>query len=184
MHRVLLLALLVALPVALSGLATPVSAQVSRGDPVPPSQYATVSQAVAWSLLDVEYRRPVARGRELFGELVPWDEAWTPAADSAAVFTTTAPLLVADQPLDAGSYSVWLVPRDSGAWTLILSSAARVFHAPYPGASADALRVDLTPTTGEHVESVQFSFPWAEGQRTELHLRWGTTVLAIPIQVR
>jgi hypothetical protein len=168
----------------LLGFALPLSGQVQRGDPIPPSQHATVSQAVAWGRLTLEYRRPVARGRELFGSLVPWDEPWTPAADSAVVFTTTTPLVLADQPLDAGSYSLWLIPRETGPWTVVLSRAARVFHAPYPGEASDALRVLIDPVHGAHVESVQFTFPWAEGERTELHLQWGTTVLAIPIRVR
>jgi len=161
-----------------------VVAQVERGTPVPPSQYATVTQAVAWASIDVEYRRPVARGRELFGGLVPWDSVWTPAADSAAVLTTTAPLEIAGQRVEAGSYSIWVIPRASADWTLVVSREARVFHAPYPGPASDVARVDLPVREGEFTESVLFSFPWAEGEATELQLRWGTTVLPIPITVR
>ncbi len=181
MLRATLFTLLIAVSAPLSG---PLTAQVSRGDPIPPSQHATLSQAVGWARLSVEYRRPVARGRDLFGSLVPWAEPWTPAADSAALFTTTAPLDIGGQPLAAGSYSIWVVPRETGAWTVVFSNAARVFHAPYPGEASDALRIDVEPDQRPHVESVQFTFPWAEGERTELHLQWGTTALAIPILVR
>ncbi|MDT8369393.1 MAG: DUF2911 domain-containing protein [Longimicrobiales bacterium] len=163
---------------------SPLSGQVERGDPIPLSQHARVKQAVAWASIDLEYRRPVARGRELFGSLIPWDEAWTPAADSAVVFTTSAPLTVAGEPLAAGSYSLWLIPREAGPWTVIFSRNARVFHGPYPGPRRDALRVEVEPKRGEHVESVLFLFPWAEGPETELHFRWGETLLPIPITVR
>jgi len=174
----------VTLSLAAAAIAAPGAAQVERGDPVPLSQYATVQQAVAWASLDVEYRRPVARGRQLFGQLVPWDEVWTPAADSAAVLTTTAPLEVGGRNVPAGSYSIWMIPRESGPWTLILSRQARVFHAPYPGADHDEIRIDLPTREGDHIESVLFAFAWAEGPRTELQFRWGTTVLPIPITVR
>jgi len=46
---------------------------VSAQDPpkIKPSQHGTVSQRVADTTITVEYNRPVARGRELFGRLVP-----------------------------------------------------------------------------------------------------------------
>ena len=48
------------------------------------SQLATVTQVVDRAKIEIIYRRPVARGRELFGKLVPWNNTWTPSADSAA----------------------------------------------------------------------------------------------------
>ena len=47
------------------------------------SQLGTVSQQVMNTRIDVRYRRPVARGRELFGALVPWGRIWT-IPDSAS----------------------------------------------------------------------------------------------------
>src|SRR5687767_12746547 len=49
----------------------------------PLSQRGTVTQNVAFTEISVAYGRPVARGRELFGALVPWDKVWHPGADSA-----------------------------------------------------------------------------------------------------
>ncbi len=169
---------------ALLVAAAPVEAQVERGDPIPLSQYAEVEQAVAWASLTVTWRRPVARGRHLFGALVPWDESWTPSADSAAVLTSTSPFTIAGNEVEAGSYAIWMVPRASGEWTLILSQPARVFHAPYPGPDGDVLRVSLRSGEGEHVESLGFSFPRVEGTEADLRMQWGRTSLLIPIEVR
>ncbi len=163
---------------------TPLEAQVERGDPIPLSQYAEIDQAVAWAGLTVRWRRPVARGRELFGALVPWDEVWTPSADSAAVLTSTSPFTFAGEAVDAGSYALWMVPRASGEWTLILSEPAHQFHAPYPGPEGDVLRVQIRAGTGEHVESLGFSFPRVEGREADLRMQWGPTSLLIPIEVR
>src|ERR1035438_2296430 len=60
--------------------ATLVSAQVIR-----PSQTASVMQWVGTARIDIAYHRPVARGRELFGKLVPFGKVWSPSADTAAV---------------------------------------------------------------------------------------------------
>ena len=52
------------------------------------SQLGVVSQSIAGTRVEIVYRRPVARGRQLFGSLVPWGRIWTPSADSAARLTT------------------------------------------------------------------------------------------------
>ena len=61
-------------------LVAPASA---RAQGYPFSQRQTISQHVALTTLSLEYGRPVARGRALFGALVPWDSVWHPGADSA-----------------------------------------------------------------------------------------------------
>ena len=154
-----------------------------RGDPIPLSQYQRLTQRIGWAVVDLEYRRPVARGRELFGALVPFDEAWTPSADSAVVLTLSDDIILADRPVEAGSYSLWLIPRAPGRdWTLILSRAARVFHAPYPQ-GRDYLRVDLPVTTGDHMETLALYFPEVNRGEAVLRLHWGETILPIPLRL-
>jgi hypothetical protein len=53
----------------LAGPATPLSAQV-----IPWSQYGSVIQQLGDTEIQIRYRRPVARGRDLFGALVQWGE--------------------------------------------------------------------------------------------------------------
>ena len=48
----------------------------------PFSQRSTLKQSVALTEITVTYGRPIARGRALFGRLVPWDSVWHPGADS------------------------------------------------------------------------------------------------------
>src|SRR2546425_7231971 len=56
--------------------------------------------------------------------------------------------------------------RSRGPWTFILSTAADVFHTPYPGAK-DALRIPVTPQRGPHMETLAFYFPVVD--RSEEH---------------
>ena len=144
------------------------------------SQLAIVTQHVADARIDVVYRRPVARGRALFGALVPWGQIWTPSADSAARFTTSRAIEVNGARLAAGSYGIWAIP-DSTEWTVIFSGAAAVFHLSYP-AGRDVLRVRAAPARGEHVEALLFVFPVVDADSAVLQLRWGTTV--VPLAIR
>jgi hypothetical protein len=150
---------------------------------VPFSQHGTVSQRVSHTDISVEYNRPVARGRTLFGALVKWDSIWHPGADSATRIAFSRDVTLAGHALPRGEYSVWLIPRERAPWTLILSSAARVFHAPYPGAQADALRVDIAPERGSHMETLAYYFPVVGRDSTVLRIHWGETVLPVPIRV-
>lgn len=160
--------------------AASVSAQAQSAAPRK-SQLATVSQQVAGARLEVVYRRPVARGRVLFGTLVPWGKVWTPSADTAARLSVSAPVTINGSPLAAGTYSVWTIP-DSSSWTVIFSSTATVFHMSYPGGH-DVLRVRATPLKGDHVESLQFAFPIVDADSAQLELRWGTTIVPLSVHV-
>lgn len=148
----------------------------------PFSQRGSVSQMIAFTEIAVTYGRPVARGRTLVGALVPWDSVWHPGADSATVISFSHDVLLEGHEMKAGEYSLWLIPRERGPWTLILSRAARVFHTPYPGASRDALRVDLTADTLSHMESMAIYFPKVLRDEGTLRLHWGTLAVTAGIK--
>lgn len=148
----------------------------------PVSQRATVSQMVAFTKISVSYGRPVARGRDLFGGLVPWDAVWHPGADSATRISFSQEVLIEGRPLHAGEYSLWLIPRERAPWTVILSRAAHVFHLPYPGSNRDALRIDVTPEPASHIESFAIYFPMVVRDEAVLRLHWGTA--AVPIRIK
>jgi hypothetical protein len=146
---------------------------------IKPSQHATVSQMVAHTNITIVYNRPTARGRQLFGKLVPWGLPWCPGADSATTITVSRDVRVNDATLRAGTYSVWAIP-DSARWTIIFSRAAPVFHVPYPEGK-DALRISATPRAGPHMETLAFYFPAVDSTRAELDLHWGETIVPIVV---
>ena len=147
----------------------------------PFSQRGSVTQHVAHTTISIEYGRPIARGRALFGQLVPWDSVWHPGADSATRIVFNHPVRLESQDVKAGEYSVWLIPHASQPWTVILSRAAHTFHKPYPGAARDAYRFDVTPETGAHMESLAFYFPSVVRADAVLRVHWGETIVPIRI---
>jgi hypothetical protein len=146
-----------------------------------PSQHGSVSQQVANTTITVDYNRPVARGRALFGSLVPWGRVWCPGADNCTTIELSTDVKVNGQALAAGTYSLWAEPRDD-RWTVIFNKAHPVFHTRYP-ADQDVLRVQATPRQGTHVETLTFYFPVVDGAHAELVLHWGTVVVPLSIDV-
>src|SRR5215470_2450660 len=147
----------------------------------PFSQRGSVSQTVAFTTISVEYGRPVARGRALFGQLVPWDSVWHPGADSATRIVFDHDVTLEGRAVRAGEYSLWLIPRERAAWTVILSRAAHTFHKPYPGAEQDALRVDVTPEQSAYMETLAIYFPVVLRDQATMRIHWGDRV--VPIRV-
>lgn len=158
-------------------LASTVSAQQAG----PRSQLATLTQQVAGARIELVYRRPTARGRALFGALVPWGRIWTPSADSAARITVSMPVKVNGEALPAGTYSIWAIP-DSTLWTIVFNGTSAAFHLRYPEGQ-DVLRIRAVPQQGAHVETLMFSFPTVQGDSAILHLQWGTTIVPLTMRV-
>jgi hypothetical protein len=151
------------------------AAQVIR-----PSQTAQVMQWVGPAKIDITYHRPVARGRELFGKLVPFGKVWSPSADSAAVFTTSKPLTVNGVALAAGSYTIWTIPGEK-EWTVMFSTEHPVPHLFYPEGK-DALRVQAVARSGDYVETLAIHFPMVDADSAEMVIHWGRT--AVPLKIR
>lgn len=163
-------------------LAVPLARDAAHAQGYPFSQRGSVAQDVAFTHISVEYGRPVARGRALFGALVPWDSVWHPGADSATRITFDHDVTLEGRPVKAGEYSMWLIPHEHAPWTFILSRAAHTFHKPYPGPSRDALRVDVTPESVSHMETLAIYFPDVLRDDAVLRIHWGET--AVPLRIK
>ncbi len=148
------------------------------------SQRGTVTQSVNGTEISIRYFRPVLRGRVAFPGVVSWGRSWTPGADSATRMETSGPLDIEGKSLPAGKYSIWVVPQEKDAWTVIFNRAADVFHLSHDE-SQDALRVDARATTAtQSVETLEFSFPLVDADSAIIQLQWGTFVLPLRIHTR
>jgi hypothetical protein len=156
------------------------TAQALPAQVIRPSQAAELMQWVGASKIQIAYHRPVARGRELFGKLVPFGKVWSPSADTAIVFKTSKALKVNGSALPAGSYSIWAIPG-AAEWTLMFSSVDVVHHMFYPEGK-DVLRVKTVPRSGDYLETLAIYFPLVDADSAEMVIHWGRTV--VPVKIR
>ncbi|MDX1396015.1 MAG: DUF2911 domain-containing protein [Gemmatimonadota bacterium] len=158
----------------------PLPVALPQSGAVVASQGAAVSQNLGHAQITIVYNRPVARGRVIFGNLVPFDEVWHPGADRATYLRTTADILFGGEPLPAGTYSLWTVPgRDE--WEVILHRDWDVFHLPFPGEEGVALRIRVAPRSATHMETMAFYFPVADRRTGALAFHWADTMVEIPL---
>ena len=95
-----------------SQVADEADASVIPLDQVQASQSGSVSQTIANTELTITYDRPVARGRALFGGIVPYGEIWNPGANDATAITLSRAVTINGNRHDAGKYSIWAIPGE------------------------------------------------------------------------
>lgn len=78
----------------------------------------------------VNYGSPAARGRKVFGELVPYDQIWRLGANEATAFTTEIDLLIGTLTVPAGSYTLFVKPSKD-KWMLQVNKATGMWGIPY-----------------------------------------------------
>ena len=151
---------------------------------VRPSQKGTVSQMIANTEIFIEYSRPSAKGRVLFGAkgIVKYKKIWMPGANEASNIKFSRDVLVNGKPLKAGRYSIWSIPNQ-GEWTIIFSKDWDQWHTKYPGKNQDALRIEVSPKEGSHMELLTFYFPLVTSNSAMLNLHWGKTYIPFEIKL-
>jgi hypothetical protein len=148
------------------------------------SERGLIAQTVDGTRITVEFARPRARGRtNIYGGMEAWNLAWTPGADSATTLDVSRPVHVLGKAVAKGRYSVWLVPREHSAWTLVLDPRSALFHTAHPDSTAAQIRVGITPHTVPQTEALTWSFATLDVHSTTLEMRWGTMGVAIPIEI-
>ncbi len=151
------------------------------------SELASVSQTVDGTKITVEYSRPRARGRTtLFGtRIVQWNEVWTPGANFATTLAVNKDVRIAGTTVPKGQYSVWMVVRQTGNWTLVLDPRARLYHMEHPDSTAQQIRVPIpveqvTPA----MDVLTWAFPAVRSTGTLLTMQWGSFRASIDIAVQ
>ena len=84
-----------------------------------PSPLAQIEQIVGLTEIEVEYSRPSMRGREIFGNLVPYNRIWRTGANASTKISFSTNVEINGQMVEAGKYSVFTVPNEP-QWEFIL----------------------------------------------------------------
>lgn len=83
-----------------------------------PSPLQTIKQAFALSDISIEYSRPSAKGRVIYGDLVPFGKVWRTGANQATKITFGEDVKVEGNALAAGSYAIYSIPNKD-SWNLM-----------------------------------------------------------------
>ena len=149
--------------------------------PSPPA--CTDAKFADGKAITIEYSQPGAKGRVVWGTLVPWGEVWRMGANESTSFTTDVDLMVGGTKVPAGSYSLDLLPQQNGPWKLVINKTTGKWGIPYPGADSDLARIDMkTSKTPGAVERFTMTLTPPKGSTTTLNLDWENTRASVDIK--
>jgi hypothetical protein len=136
-----------------------------------------VTDTIQGVTVTVDYSSPRARGRELFGGLVPYNKVWRTGANEATKVSFNEDVIINGKNLEAGTYSLFSIPAQD-QWTMIFNEVADQWgHYKYDE-SKDALRVQSTP---ESISQYQDEFAITLSDHG-INITWGN--LSIPLEVK
>ncbi|MDN3606542.1 DUF2911 domain-containing protein [Kaistella yonginensis] len=167
------------LSLILVGTLTLANAQVKAPQPSPS---ATVKQTIGLSEVTVEYSRPSAKNRKVFGNLVPMNQVWRTGANGSSDITFANETLFGGVKVPAGKYALYSIPSQND-WELILYKDTEQWGAP------KELKEDLvvakvkvkTEKNPMFQETFQIGFQDLKNDKANLILTWENTLVKVPI---
>jgi Protein of unknown function (DUF2911) len=172
------LAIGAALVVVLASVFVVAAQQDKSKRPSPPAQ-ATFDLGGGKSVT-IDYSSPRAKGRKIYGDLVPFGQVWRTGANESTTFVSTADLNVGGTTVPAGSYTLFTVPNKD-KWQLVISKKTGEWGTDYPGPSNDLARIDMKVSAlPSAIENFTISFEKA-GTGANLNIDWETTRASVMI---
>jgi hypothetical protein len=136
--------------------------------------------------ITVDYSSPRAKGRKIFGGLVPYGEVWRAGANEATTFVTNTAVTVGGKTVLAGTYTLFTIPN-ADKWTLIISKKTKnekggpLWGTDYPGPAQDLARSDMKVSAlPAAVENFTIAVDKL-GNGASLRMDWETTRAAVEI---
>ncbi len=147
-----------------------------------PSPTQTLKQNFGTSDMSLEYSRPSANGRVVFGNVVAYDKIWRTGANASTKITFGSDVKVEGKEVKAGTYAIYSVPGKE-SWDIMLYKDLTI------GGNTDkykteneVLRVKVKPSkVSEKVESFTMNFNGFTATVTTLELVWENTKVAVAI---
>ena len=148
------------------------------------SPLSEITQEVALTKVNLSYARPSAKGRKVFGDLVPFGEVWRTGANASTKLTFTEDVKIEGNALKAGTYALYTIPGEK-EWTIIIHTNTK--HRSIAGdtykQSEDAFRFMAKPEkTANFVETFTIAFTDIATKSCHLTLSWENTQVKFKIE--
>jgi len=142
----------------------------------------TIKQRVGVTDIEVVYSRPGMKGREIFGNVVPYGAVWRTGANAATKITFSTPVKLNGQDVAAGSYALYTIPGED-EWTIILNKGVGKSGTQYDE-KEDVLRFKTTPVKiGTTIETFTIEFNRITDESAVINLVWENTVAPIKVDL-
>ena len=142
-----------------------------------------IMQMVGLTEIEVQFSRPSMRGREIFGNLVPYDKIWRTGADNSTKISFTTDVMVDGNTIKAGTYSIFSIPNQN-EWMIMFYSDVELWGVPRDW-SDDKIVFSSTYKVNKinPVETFTISFDDLTNNDVNMSISWEKSSVDIKIDV-
>ena len=150
------------------------------------SPASEVEQMVGLTEIEIEYSRPSMRGREVFGNLVPFGKVWRTGADNSTKISFDTDVIISGKTIQSGTYSIFSIPNKE-SWEIIFYSDVELWGVPRDwsenkivfSSMFDVKKLKKSNT----VETFTISFNDLTNNDVNMSISWENTLVDIKIEV-
>jgi hypothetical protein len=143
----------------------------------------SVKQEFGLSSVELSYSRPNAKGRTIFGDLVPYNAVWRTGANSATTLTFSDEVMIGGKKVPAGKYGLLTIPN-TASWTIILTRQTDVTSPAAYKQDQDVVRITATPQDMPFdTETFTMQFMNVKANSMDLLILWERTAVFLPISM-
>ena len=148
------------------------------------SPEAHITQTVGLTDVKVDYSRPSAKGRSVYGELVPFGKMWRTGANGNTVVTFSQDVVIAGKTLPRGSYALFTLPK-ADSWDIIFYSDTNNWGLPEKyDDKKEALRATVKPEfLSRNVETFTIGINNLDNDYGFIEIAWEKTMVALKFEV-
>ncbi|WP_333659122.1 DUF2911 domain-containing protein, partial [Flavobacterium sp.] len=145
-----------------------------------PSPKAVVNQVVGLTDVTLDYSRPSAKGRIVFGDLVPFGRLWRTGANANSLITFSDDVIIKGSILPKGKYAIYTTPK-ADMWEIIFYSTTDNWGTPENwDVNKVALSTNVDPVMlSTPVETFTMSINNLTNDSATLDIAWEKTMVSL-----
>ena len=149
-----------------------------------PSPHSVLTQVVGLTEVTVDYSRPSAKGRIIFGDLVPFGKLWRTGANYNATISFSEDVVINGTTLKKGKYAIFTTPK-ADKWEVIFYTDSDNWGTPENwDANKVAVLVNVIPVTLNYpTESLTISVGNLTNDSATLDIAWEKTMVSVKFDV-
>lgn len=149
------------------------------------STAAEIEQVVGLTEIEIDYNRPSKKGRDIFGNLVPYGKIWRTGANSGTEISFSTDVTIIGQNIKEGTYSIFSIPNKD-SWEIILYADTDLWSVPRNWDETKIIfqsNFKTNMNNGKSVETFTISFDNITNNDFDLVFSWDETYVIVPINV-
>jgi hypothetical protein len=146
-----------------------------------PSPTQTIKQDFGMGSIELTYSRPNAKGRKIYGDLVPYNKLWRTGANAATKIVFTDAVEIGGKKLDSGTYVFYTIPGID-SWEIVLNKGLKNWGTDGYKDAEDVVRFKVEPMSMKaKQETFTMQFADVKPESCSLNIMWEKTIVTISI---